>query len=84
MAKTQRTSGTLRFIGQRGPDGKATEYLSGIPARDMTSDDLANIPEETISAMIASNLYAWDTGTKSAPTKVAEISIDEEMSDGNE
>lgn len=83
MAKTQRTSGALKFVGKRGPDGKATEYLSGFPTRDMSADELAHFSPEQIEAMVASNLYVWDGGTKAAGVTFAETKQEEEMIDGN-
>jgi hypothetical protein len=83
MAKMQRTSGALKFVGQRAPDGKATEYLSGFPTRDLSYAELAHFSKEQIDAMVASNLYVWDEASKASSAAVADIKQEEEMIDGN-
>lgn len=66
----------LKFIGQRGPDGKPVEYVGWAPARDLTQEDLDLIGPEMIEALIASNLYAWDSGS---PSIISSFAIEEEM-----
>jgi len=58
MAKSGKQPMGLRFVGQRGPDGKPVEYIGWAPARDLTAEEVEQIGPEKVEALIASNLYA--------------------------
>lgn len=83
MKKIVAQNGGLKFVGQRGPDGRPTEYMNGFPARDIAADEMSHFTQEQIEAMIASNLYVFGNGDKPASNAFAGPMMDEEMNDGN-
>lgn len=83
MKKNVAMNNGLIFVGQRGPNGDAVEYLNGFPARDITGEEIGHFNDEQIAAMIASNLYQWAGSTRANATIVIDTANDEEMTDGN-
>lgn len=58
MGKTTKTtkatitaSAGLRYIGANG------DHISGIPARDLTPSEVANLSDEQVTACLESKLY---------------------------
>lgn len=56
----------LKFIGAVDNEGRPLEYIGWAPARDLTDAECAEIGEEKVAALIASNLYAKETPGKPA------------------
>ena len=54
----------LKFIGAVDNEGRPLEYIGWAPARDLTDAECAEIGEERIKALIASNLYEEDKPAK--------------------
>lgn len=71
MAKSGKQPMGLRFVGQRGPDGKPVEYIGWAPARDLTAEEVEQIGPEKVEALLGSNLYAWSSGTAATPGPAA-------------
>lgn len=61
----------LRFVGQRDSNGQPVEFIGWCPARDLTEAECAEIGDEKIAALIASNLYE-----KAEPVKARRASAD--------
>jgi hypothetical protein len=75
MAKSGKQPMGLRFVGQRGPDGKPVEYIGWAPARDLTAEEVEQIGPEKVEALLASNLYAWASGA--APVASVAAAVEE-------
>ncbi len=73
MAKSGKQPMGLRFVGQRGPDGKPVEYIGWAPARDLTAEEVEQIGPEKVEALLASNLYAWASGAAPVASVAAAI-----------
>jgi len=60
-----------RFVGQKDAAGQPAEYIAGVPARDLTADDVAQLTDDNYAAVEASALYQSAQAPK--PTKPAEV-----------
>lgn len=63
MPKPTKSNQGLKFIGQRGPDGKPVEFIGWAPARDLTAEEVQEMGPDNVEALIASRLYAWETSS---------------------
>ena len=61
----------LKFVGQLDNNGQPVEYIGWAPARDLTDAECAEIGEEKVAALIASNLYEADAPVRSSAAKAA-------------
>jgi|APGre2960657404_1045060.scaffolds.fasta_scaffold179164_2 hypothetical protein len=62
-----------RFVGARDAQGQPAEWYVGIPARDLTADDVANLSEEQYAVVAASALYASAQSPKAAKPVATEV-----------
>jgi len=67
---------TIRFKGDRNPDGTAAEFLEGVPARHLSSDDYDALPKELREAVRNSSLYDY-AGFKEASAEVKSEATEE-------
>jgi hypothetical protein len=77
MTKSSKQPMGLRFVGQRGPDGKPVEYIGWAPARDLSAEEVGQIGPEKVEALLASNLYAWASGAAPAAPVAAAVEAPE-------
>lgn len=62
-----------RFVGQRDASGQPLEYFHGIPARDLTADDVAALTDDQYATVEASALYETAQAPKPSAKPVAEV-----------
>jgi hypothetical protein len=58
-----------RFTGARDAQGQALEFFSGVPARDLTAEDVAALGDAEYALVEASGLYQLAGAAKTAPVK---------------
>lgn len=56
-----------RWLGQADANGVPVNFFIGIPARDLTADDVANLTDEQYATVEASKLYEQATVKPSRP-----------------
>jgi hypothetical protein len=57
MAAKERTA-PWRYTGAHDAAGRPLEFFSGIPARDLTEQDVAGLSDDDYALVEASTLYA--------------------------
>lgn len=62
-----------RFVGNRDDQGRPLEYFAGIPARDLTADDVAVLTDDQYATVEASALYEAAQAPKPSAKPVAEV-----------
>lgn len=55
-AKKERDN-RLLWVGELDHRGKPKRYFFGVPARDLTNEEVAALDKDTIKAMVAEGLY---------------------------
>lgn len=63
----------MKWKGAMMPDGVTPQrFFRGIPARDLTAAEVAEIDDETVRAMLASGLYEGSAASRPAPASTTE------------
>lgn len=82
----------LRYVGARDRAGKPTQWLPGIPARDLNEATVARLGDERVAQALASGLYEADGPRRTrkaaavvdAEPAVVEPAVDEATGDDAE
>lgn len=56
----------LKWAGRFRKNGAPERYFVGVPTRDLTADDIAELDKETAAALVSSGLYKPVTAPKPA------------------